>query len=651
MIRLLREILKGHLYLGAGVFFLTLSSPHPALLTVLHFLTFPVFLILCLLRMFSPPRGTGSLFLNGFAVLLLWFWIQQAALHAGMPFFGIDPWWTGWLDFFGIFAAAAVYALAAEEAFSERDSLIQFLKFFIFSGSAAAVYFIYIFYTSGVPVEKIQPPFILLEHLGPLGPVSFQPNNFIDLLIPPFFFSLAFIFYNHRRKLNFPDPSRAYSEIFLNLLFVCVLLAGILFTKSRAGIMAFLPSIAFFSVLFWMAQKRRSGAWKIVVFAGVAAVVFLCTLGVKDIVREMMTIKQTLFDESQIRGLRSLTIGASWQLVQEKGWVGVGLGNLPMAWVLFHSAPFTAFPQRSYNDLLWFWVEAGLPGVLLTAALIASVFLTGIRLIRKSQSSFVTYLCAAVLASLTAFILHAMVDPTLYVNVLLWEAAIAMGIIGGLRHLEGEETRDKRLAVSKPPHAGRARFLAVLMLIMLLPLSLLSAGKIGAAVLLSKAKDVSTLELARKLDFLNPYYPRMLAPLYFAQYLENPGGGDLEKSLGALDDAIERDPLNVSLYRKKAEILYHAGDTKRGDHTFVMMQERLPDFYLGNIVMFAFYWEQSLAETDPVRVNRYQTQALRNYMRSLELNPHLSKHRELNPHLSAAGLESFQKTLQENSLS
>lgn len=651
MIRLLREGLKAHLYLGAGLFFLTLSSPHPILLAAFHFLTFPMFLILCLLRMCSPPRVSRSLFFNAFAFLLLWFWIQQFALHAGVPFFGIDPWWTGWLDFFGIFAAAAVYALAAEEAFSERDSLIQFLRFFIFSGSAAAVYFIYLFYTSGVPVEKIQPPFILLEHLGPLGPVNFQPNNFIDLLIPPFFFSLAFIFYNHRRKLNFPDPTRAYSEIFLNLLFVCVLLAGILFTKSRAGIMAFLPSVALFSVLFWMAQRRRSGAWKIVVFASVAAVVFLCTLGIKDVFREMMTIKQTLFDESQMRGLRSLTIGASWQLVQEKGWVGVGLGNLPMAWVFFHSAPFTAFPQRSYNDLLWFWVEAGLPGVLLVSVILGGVFLTGIRLIRKSQSSFVSYLCAAVLSSMTAFILHAMVDPTLYVNALLWEAAMAMGILAGLRHLEEEETRDKRLAVPKPARPGRTRVLAALTLILLLPLSVISAGKLGAAALVSKAQDANTLELARRLDFLNPYYPRMLAPLYFAQYLENPDGGGLEKALGAMDDAIGRDPLNVSLYRKKAEILYHAGDTKRGDQSFVMMQERLPDFYLGHIVMFAFYWEQSLTETDPARVNRYQTQALRNYMRSLELNPSLSKYRELNPYLSAAGLETFHKTLQENSLS
>lgn len=648
---LLRELLKGHLYFGAGLFFLTLSSPHPTLSTALHFLIFPVFLILCLLRMASPPRASRSLFFKWFAALLLWFWIQQGGLVAGLPFFGIDPWWTGWLDFFGIFAGAAVYALAAEEVFSERDALIRFLKFFIFAGSFAAVYFIYLFYTAGVPVEKIQPPFVLLEHLGPLGPVNFQPNNFVDLLIPPFFFSLAFIFYNHRRKLNFSDPSRAYSEIFLNLLFACVLLAGIFFTKSRAGIMAFLPAMACFAVFFWMAQRRRGGAWKAVLFVTVAAVVFLCTLGVKDVVQEMMTIKQTLFDESQIRGLRSLTIGASWQLVQEKGWLGTGLGNLPMAWVFFHSAPFTAFPQRSYNDLLWFWVEGGLPGLLLLAAVLISVFMTGVRLIRTSQSSFVSYLSAAVLSSLIAFILHSMVDPTLYVNALLWEVSLVMGVLAGLRHLENEETRDKRLAIPKPRHPERGRFAAVLTLIMLFPLFVLSAGKLSAAWIVSKNQDVQSVEKASRLDFLNAYYYRMLAPLYFAQHLENPAGEGLEKAVGAMDAAIERDPLNVSLYRKRAEILYHAGDVKRGDQSFLMMQERLPDFYLGHIAMFAFYWEQSLVETDPSRVNRFKTQALRNYMRSLELNPNLAKHRELNSQLSAAGLESFQKTLQENSLS
>lgn len=650
MRRLLRELLKAHLYVGSAFFFVTLASPQALLTAMLHFWVFPAFLILCFLRMMSPPRSSQSLFLPLFAGLLLWFWTQQAALQAGLPFWGVDVWWAGWLEFFAIFSAGAVYALTAEEVFSERDSLVEFLHFFVFVGGAAAVYFIYLFYTSGVPVEKIQPPFILLKHLGPLGPANFQPNNFVDLLIPPFFFSLAFVFYHQRRKLNFSDPSRTYSEIFSNLLSACVLLAGIFFTKSRAGIMAFLPALVFFCMLFGMAQKRRKNTWQFIVFAIAVAGVFLCTLGIKDVIRELLTIKETLFNETQLRGLRSLTIGASWQLFKEKGLLGVGLGNLPMAWILYHVPPYTVFPQRSFNDPLWFSVEAGVPGVLILTALLGAVFSTGLRLIRTSQSSFVSYLSAASLASLGAFILHSLVDPTLYINVLLWEAAIVMGIVAGLRHLEVEETRDKRLAVEKARHPGRIRLWVCIVLAVTLPVTVISGGKLAGAFVASQGKDIQHLEKASRLDVNNAYYHRMLAPLYLGQYLDNPSTGEgLEKAIRALDAAIEREPLNVNLYRKRAEVLYLAGDTKRGDQSFVLMQERLPDFYLGQMVMFAFYWEQSLKETDPILVNRYKTQALRHYMRSLELNPRIHKYRELNPLLSAAALESFQKTLEEKS--
>ncbi len=82
-----------------------------------------------------------------------------------------------------------------------------------------------------------------------------------------------------------------------------------------------------------------------------------------------------------------------------------------------------------------------------------------------------------------------------------------------------------------------------------------------------------------------------------------------------------------------------------------MMEERLPDFYLGYIASMSFYLEQSLKEKDPVKSNRFKAQALRHYLRALELNPKLIKYFELYPSLSEDAQQTLQTLLEEKSLS
>lgn len=653
VIRAMRELLIWVVYMVTALVFISLAGPHPLAVALVHATVFPAFLILFFLQLTGQRQCQNSLFFRWLAPLLVWFWIQQLALQSGLPFWGsIEASWPVWMDFFSMFAAGSVLMLCAEEIFTDRDVLIRYMRFFVFLAAATGGYFIYLFYTSGVPVEKIRPPFFILEHLGPLGPLNFQPNNFIDLLIPPFFVSLAFVFYNHRRKLNFSDPNRAYSEIFLNLCFACVLIAAILFTKSRAGIIAFVPACGVFVILFLAAQRRRKGAWKIALLMLSCGILFLSSLGMEDVFRELTTLKQTLLDESQIRGLRSMTMGVSWQLFQEKSLLGVGLGNFQAAWIFFHKGIYTVFPERSYNDVLWLGVEAGLPGLVLFAGAVFSVYAAALRLIRSSQSSLVAYFSAAAAACLTAFILHSMVDPTLYVNTLLWEICILSGMVGALRTLNFQETEKKTFfKQSRRSSPSPVSWFYVLLLVLLAPVSAVAAGRLAAGVIAGQKPSIEDIEKVRTLDFLNSYYDRAAAAYYLTRHLKEPSNREsLEKALKAIDEAIRKEPVNVALYRKRAEILYASGDTKRGDESFALMQERLPDFYLGHAVMFAFYLEQSLEQTDSQKVDRLKAQALRNYLRCLELNPRFSKHRELYPLLSAPALESFNKLLEEKSL-
>ncbi len=653
MTRLLREILKVYLCSSAVLFLLSLSSLTPQVSMLLQGLTFPALAMLCILRVFSPPRISRSLLFPWLVTLLLWFCFQQAAIMLAIPPFEVSSNWRTWVDFFSLFMTAAAYALVAEEIFSDREDLYSFLKFFVFSSGCCAVYFIFLFYTCGVAVEKIQPPFVLLEHLGPLGALSLQPNNLVDLFVPPLFFGLALVFYHHRRKLHFSDPSRAYTEIVLNLCFACVLLAGVFYTKSRAGIIAFLGGFVFFAVLFALAQRRRKGTWKIVALVFVAGLVFLSTLGMKDVFHELMTLKETFSREAQIKGLRSLTMGASWQLVVEKGFWGVGLGNFPMGWLLFHKHPFTVYPYRSYNDLLWFWAETGLPGLFILLGLLLKGFVSAFKSILRSQSSFVAYLASACLASISVFTLHAVVDPTLYVNTLLWQIAIVLGVIGALRHLEAEETRDKRLGIPKHGNPLLRATMAIALLFMAAPVTYFSCTRLMALSMVSSEEiNVANLEKVTRLEITSSFYPRQLALAYAQQYAQDPSKkAVLDQAVKAMDAAIERDPFNVSLYRGRAELFGAAGDMKNAEQSLRMMEERLPNFYLGAIAAMAFYLDESLKEKDAVKANRYKAQALRQYLRALELNPRLIKYFELYPSLSEDAQQALQALLEEKSLS
>lgn len=654
MSRLLRGVPVFFIYLTSAIAFFSLSSPQPTAVSVLILAGGAALFCLCFQHLRGEWGFGRSRFAFGLALLILWFWIHQLALQAALLPISYKPNWLIWTEFVSMFSCAAVLMLCAEASFCDRSVTLRFFRFFVLMGAAAALYFIYLFSVAGVPVERLRPPFILLEHLGFLSPVTFQPNNFIDLLIVPFFFSLALLFYTHRRKLSFPDPSRQHSEIILNLCASSVLLAAIFFTKSRAGILAFAPACAVFFFLFAMAQRSRKSLWRMTLLITFTAVVFLGASGIKDVFQELMTLGQLGKNAQEFSGLRFMTIGLSWEMMKENLFWGAGLGQFQMAWIFFPKSAYTMFPERSYNDFLWFGAETGLAGLVLLGALVFRVYWTGIRLILKSPSSLVAYFSAASLASLSAFLVHSLVDPTLYVAALLWEISIVMGLVGGLAGLDAAEAQQGNSSGQPgkfPKSLNSARPLALLFL-MLMPLTFLGAGRVAASFLTSGSPTLEGIEKAGKADFLNGYYDRAASSLYLARFQQNPADRDsLERAVQSIDEALDKEPLNVGLYKKRAEILHAAGESARAEESFVKMQEKLPGFYLAHAVMFAFYLERSLEEASPSQKERHKALALRHYQRCLELNPRLAKYREIEPLLSAPAVETFRTLFEEKSTS
>ncbi|HTL46903.1 MAG TPA: O-antigen ligase family protein [Verrucomicrobiae bacterium] len=638
---LIRGVFRIYLCLVVTAVLLSLGNLSFLASNGLHFVSGIVLLLYFLLRVAERKRVHPSLLLGSFAALLLWLTLQQAGIALGFPLFEIPSAWSNWFSFFGLLATGVIVYAVALETFTSREELAFFLKYLLFSSTLLAVYFIYIFYTSGVSVEKIQPPFPLLSYLGPLSGISLQPNNLVDLFIPGFFVALSLIFYNYRRKLNHSDPGKAYSEIILQLCCACVLLAAVLFTKSRAGILSFFVALAFYFVNFYLSQHRKRGPVKFLAFVFVIAILFVSALGLKDVVRELGTLKETWGTEVQTMGVRSMTMGASWQLVRIKGWFGVGLGNFQMGWLLFHEPPFTAFPMRSYNDFLWLWAEMGVPGMLFLMGGFLLLLLKGLRTAFKTSSCFISYTILASLSTLASYMAHSMVDPTLYVEALFVMLCAMLAAGAACIHLETLETQEE--AVIQPQSKAKLGVPLVLFALSL-PVTVFTVMQVMAFFTAGHSDDIAVLSRAMQMDPTNPNYPRQIAFRYYADYAQKKDPEVFKKALSALDEAIRRDPFNLNSYRKRAEMFLSSGDLQGVNRSIELMQERLPDFYQGEMTAAAFYMDAAMASAAE-QAAKFKALALRYYARALDLNPAASKWRDLYPLMAEASSQEFENLL------
>lgn len=620
----IRVVLKSYVYFTLGVLLISFSSASPFTIQMLQILSGPMLLLYCIQKWLTPHERQPRFLFCFFFLLLAWLLIQQFALTQRFPFFDTPTMWANWFPVYGLLLLGLILYVLVQDVFGTREELTKLLSFWVFVSAAVAAFFVYIFYVSGVKVEAT----VLPRFLGPFSPVAFQPNNLIDLLLPGLFFSLSIVLYNHRRKLSQADPSRAVSNMMLYLCFACVLLAGMVFTKSRAGILALVIGIGAYWALLIFTNRRRMALLKFMGVLFLVAGLFLCTLGLKEVISELQTIHQALDKEIKTLGIRTLVIGASWKLIEAQGGLGVGLGNFKMGWLLNHAEPFTFFPQVSYNDILWTWAEMGFPGFILFAAAFAVFILFGFKTAYVSKSCFVSFTLIAAMASLIGLLTHSFVDNTFYVPSLLLMTFLFLGVGGAAKHIEEVETQSgivlpgttKRIPL---PQIGLVLILSIMM-------SFFSFNQLRAGFLARKdPPSVENLKKAVELDVVSAFYPLYLSNYYRNEYLETKDEKTFQRTLQAIREAIRRDPFQVDAYIARAELYLLRGDVNAIEDSFKMMQQRIPDFYFGHLAACAFYINTSLQLKNEDSQDRFRALGLKHYARALELHPSLNRHRDL----------------------
>ncbi len=577
-----------------------------------------------ILRLLDKEKTPADWIFPWLAFFLMWFLIQAGGQRFHLaPFFPFVNSWDERINLFVMFFTAVGFFLISREVTRSRTAVLFFLQFFIFLSTGVAVYLIFIVLTSpDVAYFWLVPSIPFVENLRPWVGGVLHPNMVIKLFYPGAFYSLSLVFYAYTLRAEHPHPPSLFSWGLLNLCFTCVLIGAIFLTRSRAGIIAF--GIAFF--LFWVCftfshQEKRRALRRFSFFFGVV-ILFLLSLGLKDVIREVQTVVSTFAEETQLKGARSLTIGAAWHLVKTNGLLGVGLGNYQMGWLFNHRAPFDYLPGATFNDVLWIWAETGLPGIVCFLSAFLLFIVRGLIRAVRTESYFISYFLLASIASLLALFLHSCVDPVFYISPLLWVSFIVLGIGASCFDLKSRPEEKEAQKKECPKFLSRFFFFGALtVLLMAAGAGGITFNKVRAYLLVQKERSEISLRRAGRLDPLNPIHRERLSSHYFQKYQKNGEPDFLKTALEALDGAIALDLLDYDLDVRRAEMLLAARDLRGVTETFERMRGRLPNFYLAEIGASIFYMEESVQLKDGKDAGYLEDLAIQHYKKALEIYP------------------------------
>lgn len=231
---------------------------------------------------------------------------------------------------------------------------------------------------------------------------------------------------------------RAWEFVYENLIYffmlvICIL--ALLMTGSPTGVpLSFVALIGTFALFFRRELSRRSALFLSVLATASAAVLMLAYISGVG----------TRFDEQGLAGgARLETYRATWRMITEHPWIGVGLGAFPWAFPHYRSDTVSIWGtwDRAHNTLLELAAELGLPFAALVVFtwLVVLAYLFRGAWIRRSGRIFpVAALAVAVLG-----LLHSLIDFSLQVPgySIVAFAIVGAGLAQSSRRVAGKNNR------------------------------------------------------------------------------------------------------------------------------------------------------------------------------------------------------------------
>lgn len=256
-------------------------------------------------------------------------------------------------------------------------------------------------------------------------------NHFAGLLemILPFAVCLAlyegekFIFDRAHRVRHSRGAGTTSSSVLLWLGAGVVLMAGLVFSRSRMGLLAAVASLI---VIFSLNLLQRRMAPVAIGFAFVLlSLSFAAWIGLRPAITRFEGLGGELSGQQETR--LSIWPGAL-KLIGEHPLAGTGLGTFPVVYTRYQTSFLTKFVNHAHNDYLEIAGDLGIPAAVILFGSIVWVLIRCMRNVYDSASRFERNVALACVGSIVAILLHSLTDFNLYIPANALSFAVILGI-------------------------------------------------------------------------------------------------------------------------------------------------------------------------------------------------------------------------------
>jgi putative inorganic carbon (hco3(-)) transporter len=261
---------------------------------------------------------------------------------------------------------------------------------------------------------------------------------------------------NRRRRHSSRRESGASAgfQAFVYIFLVIVILAALIFSRSRGGILAALISLLFIALLAQLRVRRKSWLIGLLAFIGVAAGYGLW-IGLGPVLSrfEQLGLGKQEFDIATRLAFSRDAFG----LLRDYPWTGTGLGTFGIAFRHYQVSWVQLFVEHVHNDFVEFATDTGVPGAALLFLPIIYLLIRMIVIFLRDPRRYRSSILLGCIGSVLAILIHSGMDFNLQIPANALTLAVVLGIGYKASCVEPLTEPAERLSSREPARAVVAR--------------------------------------------------------------------------------------------------------------------------------------------------------------------------------------------------
>lgn len=235
-------------------------------------------------------------------------------------------------------------------------------------------------------------------------------NHFANFLSMAICLNIGVVTYHWAKSSKSYSRSKVPFEMVLLLAFFSIILsAGLLFSRSRAGLVCLMAALV--AIGYFYAKPVRRNYFILLLIIGILVVFFSIWMGMNPLPDRFLDLsKEVQAEDSRLDvWAQSLIIWGKAPLT------GYGTSSFADVFRVEGERKILARYLHAHNDYLEILVENGLVGfILLFGGICLTMYLTIVGLLRRN-SRFARYYSQGMLGAILVFLLHGLLDFNLYI--------------------------------------------------------------------------------------------------------------------------------------------------------------------------------------------------------------------------------------------